>query len=338
MKQANEIDYANIGFGYIQTPYNLRCTFKNGAWGPIEVHTEESVNLHMSAVVLHYGQAAFEGLKAFRGADGKVRIFRPEQNGERMQRSADYLQMAVPPMELFLDMVRRSVELNIEYVPPLESGGSLYIRPVLFGSSAQLGVNPADEYTLIVFTSPVGSYFKGGMRGIKTIIDRDHDRAAPLGTGHIKAGGNYAASLKSAMQGHHKGYDSVLYLDPAEHKFLDECGAANFFGIKDNTYCTPASHSILPSITNLSIQQLCRDLGMKVERRAIPLEELSSFTEVGACGTAAVITPIQSVLDPLSDTELHFKCIGKCSQQLYDLYRGIQLGTQEDTHGWNTVL
>lgn len=338
MKQPNEIDFKAIGFGYLQTPYNVRCYYRNGKWGQIEVSSEETINIHIAATCLHYGQEAFEGLKAFRGQDGKIRLFRVEANAARMQSSAAYLKMAEPTTELFSQMVEMVIKLNLDYIPPFESGGSLYIRPVLIGTGAQVGVKPASEYLLAIFVTPVGSYFKSGMCGINAIVDRDHDRAAPRGTGHIKAGGNYGASLKSTVEAHDKGYDSVLYLDPKEHKYIDECGAANFFGIVGNKYVTPASHSILPSITNMSLQQLARDLGMEVEAREVDFSELSSFSEVGACGTAAVITPIASIFDPETDRRYEYKWVGPKTQQLYDLYRGIQLGTQPDKHNWIKII
>lgn len=338
MKKANEIDYKSIGFGYIQTPYNVRCYYRDGAWGEIEISSEQTLNIHIAATCLHYGQEAFEGLKAFRGADGKVRLFRAQANAQRMQSSANYLKMAVPPIELFTQMCEIVIKMNADYIPPFESGGSLYIRPVLLGTGGQVGVKPANEYLLAIFVTPVGSYFKSGMTGINVMVDRDHDRAAPRGTGHIKAGGNYGASLTSSEQGHDKGFDSVLYLDPKEHKFIDECGAANFFGIKGNKYITPASHSVLPSITNMSLRELAVDMGMEVEQREVEYSELPTFTEVGACGTAAVITPIASIFDPLSGTTLDYKWVGEKTQMLYDAYRAIQLGTAPDTHNWNHII
>lgn len=333
-----EFDWCSLGFGYHKSSYNLRCYYRNGEWGEIEVSSDENINIHMAATCLHYGQEAFEGLKAFRCEDGKIRAFRVDENGKRLQRSASYLCMAEPPLDLFCRMVEQVVRLNEAYIPPFESGGSLYIRPVLLGTGAQVGVKPANEYLLCIFVTPVGSYFAGGMKGLRTIIDRDHDRAAPYGTGHVKAGGNYAASLLSSIEAHQKGYDSVLYLDPKDHKFVDECGAANFFGIKDNRYITPASHSVLPSITNMTLQQVALDLGMSVEKREIPLEEISSFVEAGACGTAAVITPIESIFDPVTQHTYSYKWVGEWTKKLYDRYRGIQLGTAEDIHGWVTVI
>lgn len=350
MKRPEDIDWKNLKFAYTQTPVNLRCYFRDGQWGPIEEHTEETVNVHMAATAFHYGQTAFEGLKARRCKDGKVRIFRMDENAKRMQATADYLRMAVPTMELFCEMVQKSVELNKEYIPAYDTGGSLYIRPVIFGSGPQLGVRPADETLLIVFVSPVGPYYPGGIKGITAIVDRTHDRAAPFGTGHVKAGGNYGASLMSSYEGHKAGFDSVLYLDPQYHKYIDECGAANFYAIRKDeatgktSYITPASHSILPSITNMSLKTLAPDLGLTVEARQVDFSELGTFDEAGCCGTAAVITPLASVYDPEDRKTYTFKStgnsgeIGPWSKKLYDELVGIQYGDIEDRYGWNVVL
>ncbi|WP_300829488.1 branched-chain amino acid aminotransferase [uncultured Rikenella sp.] len=342
-----EIDWNNLKFGYTRTPVNVRCYCRDGQWGEIEEHAEETVTMHMAATALHYGQTAFEGLKAFRCPDGKVRVFRMDENARRMQSSAEYLRMGVPSVELFCEMVTRVVTLNKEYIPPYESGGSLYIRPVIVGSGPQLGVKPAGETLLLMFVSPVGPYYSGGMKGISAIVDRTHDRAAPFGTGHTKAGGNYGASLTSALEGHEKGYDSVLYLDPAQHRYIDECGAANFFGIRVDAaeeggrahYITPASHSILPSITNKSLRQIAADFGMEVEARQVELDELNTFSEAGCCGTAAVITPVSTIFDPADGKTYRFgEGVGTWSKKLYDELVAIQHGEVEDRHGWNTVL
>lgn len=339
MKRPEEIDFKNLPFGYVQTPWNLRCVCRSGKWGAIEVSSDENVTIHMASSGLHYSQQAFEGLKAFRGLDGVVRVFRMDENAKRLQRSADVLRMAVPPLELFEDMVKKVVKLNIDYVPPVDADGSLYIRPVLFGIGPRVGVSPSDDYMLLLFVTPVGAYYKGGMKGISAVVDRLHDRAAAHGTGHIKAGGNYGSSLMSGELAHDRGFQSVLYLDPTEHKYIDECGAANFFGIKDGKYITPASSSALPSITNMSLQQLARDMGLTVEKRPINfVDEIGTFDEAGACGTAAVITPIASITDPDNEKEYTFKTVGPVSQKLYDTYRGIQLGALPDTHNWNTVI
>lgn len=335
------IDWKNLGFGYIKTDTNARCYWKQGQWGPIEYTDDQYIPMHMAATCLHYGQEAFEGLKAFRGSDGRIRIFRLEENARRMQSSGNYLLMAAPTTELFRQAVIGVVKANERFIPPYGTGASLYIRPLLVGSGPQVGVKPADEFLFLVFVTPVGPYYKEGFRPIKAIVDRDHDRAAPLGTGHIKAGGNYGASLISGQWGHEQGYSSVIYLDAAHKRYIDECGAMNFFGIRDNTYITPESHSVLPSITNMSLCRLAEDLGMKVERRSIPLEEAATFEEAGGCGTAAVISPLSSIYDPLGNVTYTFgdgTAPGKWSTLLYEKLRGIQLGDEPDPYGWNTVL
>ena len=330
-----DLDWKNLSFGYLKTDYNIRSYFRNGAWTTPEMTSDETVNLHMAATGLHYGQEAFEGLKAFRGVDGQVRIFRADENGKRLASSAEYLRMAVPPLELFIDMVKQVVKANERFIPPYGTGASLYIRPVLFGSGPQVGVKPADEYLLIIFVTPVGPYYKEGFNPIRVIIDRDHDRAAPLGTGHIKAGGNYGASLISSEEAHDKGYPSVLYLDAKEKKHIDECGAANFFGIRDGRYITPKSHSVLPSITNMSLMTLAADLGLKVESRPVEAEELSTFSEAGACGTAAVISPIGSIYDPETNHTYTYNNgePGEWSKKLYHKLRAIQYARMEPGSG-----
>lgn len=335
-----ELDWKNLGFGYMKTDYNIRSYYRDGAWTTPVMTSDETVNLHMAATGLHYGQEAFEGLKAFRGADGKVRIFRPEENAKRLRSSAAYLRMAEPPVELFIEMVREVVKANERFIPPYGTGASLYIRPVLFGSGPQVGVKPADEYLLIIFVTPVGPYYKEGFNPIKVIIDCDHDRAAPLGTGHIKAGGNYGASLVSSEEAHRKGYPSVLYLDAREKKYIDESGAANFFAIRGGKYITPSSHSVLPSITNMSLMALAEELGLQVEARPVEAAELGTFEEAGACGTAAVISPIGSVFDPESNHTYVYNNgeTGPWCQKLYTKLRAIQHGEEPDTYGWNLML
>lgn len=335
------IDWNNIGFGYIKTDYNVRCSFKDGEWGEIRSTQDEFINLHMAATCLHYGQEAFEGLKAFRGKDGKIRIFRLDENAKRLQNSCKGIMMAPLPVEKFKEAVIKAVKLNEGFVPPYESGASLYIRPLLIGTSAQVGVKPASEYEFIVFVTPVGPYFKGGFQTTPFVLMRQYDRAAPLGTGTFKVGGNYAASLVAGTHAHEMGYSAVFYLDPKEKKYIDECGAANFFAIKDNTYITPKSESILPSITNKSLITLAEELGMKVERRQVHIDELETFEEAGACGTAAVISPIQRIDD--YDTKKSYVFSpdgkpGKWCEKLYNKLRAIQYGDEPDTHGWVTIV
>ena len=340
MKETN-IDWANLSFSYMPTDYNVRCTFKDGKWGEIEVSDSEYVPLHIAASCLHYGQESFEGLKAFRGKDGKVRVFRMDENAKRFIRSAEGIAMQPMPVEIFCEMVRKVVKLNERFVPPYGSGASLYIRPLQIGISARVGVKPASEYMVIMLVTPVGPYFKDGFKPTKVCLSREYDRVAPKGTGSIKVGGNYAASLVAGEKAHELGYSVMLYLDPKEKKYLDECGAANFFGIKDNTYITPASPSILPSITNMSLREIAKDLGLKVEQRHIALEELPSFEEASACGTAAVCSPIAEIDDIDTGDKYVFSTNGEAGPvvtALYDRLRGIQCGDCEDTHGWVEII
>lgn len=335
------INWSELSFGYMKTDYNVRCYYRDGKWSEPQLETSEELNLHMAATCLHYGQEAFEGLKAFKGKDGKVRIFRMRENALRLQASCQGIMMAELPVELFEEMVLTVVKKNMRFVPPYESGASLYIRPLLIGTSAQVGVKPSKEYTFIVFVMPVGPYFKEGFKPTPMVIMREYDRAAPLGTGTFKVGGNYAASLKSGEKAHAMGYSAVLYLDAKEKKYIDECGPANFFGIKNNTYITPKSTSILPSITNKSLMQLAEDMGMKVERRQIPEEELATFEEAGACGTAAVISPILRIDDLTENKTYEFSKDGRAgviSEKLYKKLRAIQYGDEPDVHGWVTVV
>jgi len=336
-----QIDWGNLGFGYMPTDFNVRCVFSQGAWGNIEVHDEVHIHLHMAATCLHYGQEVFEGLKAFRGIDGKVRIFRLDENARRMQDSCNGLLMEQLPIDKFREAVIKVVKINERFIPPYGSGASLYIRPFLFGISPQLGVKPASEYLFVVFVSPVGPYFKGGFATTPFVIMRQYDRSAPLGTGKFKVGGNYAASLVAGKHAHELGYSNIFYLDAKEKKYIDECGAANFFGIKNNTYVTPESNSILPSITNKSLITLAQEMGLKVEQRAVPVEELETFEEAGACGTAAVISPIERIDDYDTGKSYVFSKDGKpgtVCDKLYHKLLAIQYGEEPDVHGWVTVV
>ena len=336
-----DIDWSNIGFGYIPTDVNIRCTYANGAWGELRKCTDRQISLHMAATCLHYGQEAFEGLKAFMGKDGKIRIFRLDENAKRLQSSCRGIMMAEFPEEKFRDAVIMAVQENKRFVPPYESGASLYIRPLLIGTSPQVGVKPATEYEFILFVTPVGPYFKGGFQTTPFVIMREYDRAAPLGTGIYKVGGNYAASLVAGEHAHQLGYSNIFYLDAKEKKDIDECGAANFFAIKGNTYVTPKSTSILPSITNKSLMALAEEMGMTVERRHIPVEELAEFDEAGACGTAAVISPIVRIDDYDTKKTYVFSMDGKpgkVCEKLYNRLRAIQYGDVADPFGWVTVV
>ncbi len=336
-----ELDWSNLSFGYIPTDYNVRCRYSNGKWGEIEVSSSEIINMHMAATALHYGQEIFEGLKAFRGKDGKVRIFRLEENAKRIQSSATGIKMAPVPEDIFRKMVIEAVRLNARFIPPYGSGASLYIRPLEIGMSAQIGVHPASEYLFMVMVTPVGPYFKEGFRPTNICIMREFDRVAPKGTGRWKVGGNYAASLEAGERAHELGYSAVLYLDPKEKKYVDECGPANFFAIKDGVYITPASESILPSVTNKSLMTLAEDMGIKVEARHITVDELGEIDEAAACGTAAVASPIAEIHDLDNDTKYIVSPDGEpgpITTQLYNKLRAVQLGEEPDEHGWNTIV
>jgi len=336
-----EINWSDLSFGYMKTDYNVRCYYRNGQWTDPEISDSEYISIHIAATCLHYGQEAFEGLKAFKGKDGKIRIFRMRENALRLQSSCRGIMMQELPTALFEQAVVEAIKRNRSYIPPYESGASLYIRPLLLGTSAQVGVKQADEYMFLVFVTPVGPYFKEGFKTTPVVIFRQFDRAAPLGTGTYKIGGNYAASLVAGDKAHAMGYSSVLYLDAKEKKYIDECGPANFFGIKNNTYITPESTSILPSITNKSLMQLAEAMGMKVERRRVPLEELATFEEAGMCGTAAVISPIQRIDDVEENKSYIFSADGKpgaVSVKLYNELRAIQYGEKEDLYGWTTIV
>lgn len=335
------LDWKNLPFGYLKTDYNVRCYYRNGNWGELEISSSEYIQMHMASTALHYGQEAFEGLKAFMGKDGKIRIFRWKENAKRMVSSAKGIMLAEVPESLFKEAIFKAVRLNKHFIPPYGTGASLYIRPLLIGTGAEVGVKAAKEYMFMVFVCPVGPYFREGFKPVDIMICRDHDRAAPLGTGNIKVGGNYAASLVSLQEAHDLGYGTSLYLDAREKKYLDECGPANFFAIKNNTYITPESKSILPSITNMSLMELAKEMGMKVEKRHIAIEELATFEEVGACGTAAVITPIKKIFDPLTNKVYEYCCEGKpgpLSVKLYNQLIAIQYGDSPDAFGWTELV
>ena len=335
------IDYSKRSFSYYATNAIISAKCIDGVWTEPELSTNFELSLHCFAGVFHYAPSCFEGAKAFMGVDGKVRLFRPEENAARLQSTCRGILMPELPTETFVNAVKMVVKANERFIPPYGTGASLYIRPLLIGTSAQVGVHPSDEYMFVVFVTPVGPYFKGGFATNPYVITRDYDRSAPLGTGIYKVGGNYAASLKANKLAHDAGYSCEFYLDAKEKKYIDECGAANFFGIKNNTYITPKSTSILPSITNKSLMQLAEDMGMKVERRQIPEEELETFEEAGACGTAAVISPIERIDDPEKNKSYVFSKDGKpgpISTKLYNKLRGIQLGDEPDTHHWVTFV
>ena len=336
-----DLDWSNLSFGYRQTDYNVRCYYRDGKWGEIEVCSDEYLKLHMAATCLHYGQEAFEGLKAYRCPDGKVRVFRMDENAKRLQSTCRGILMPEVPTEMFEEMVKKVVRLNQEWIPTYESGATLYIRPYMFGSNPVIGVKPADEYQFRILTTPVGPYFKGGAKPI-TIRVTDFDRAAPHGTGHIKAGLNYAMSLHAIMDAHRQGYDENMYLDSATRTKVEETGGANFiFVTKDGTVVTPKSNSILPSITRRSLIYVAEHyLGLKVEEREVYLDEVKDFAECGLCGTAAVISPVGKIVD--HDKEIYFPSgmeeMGPTTKKLYETLTGIQMGRIEAPEGWIKVI
>lgn len=341
MKEPLNIDWATLPFGYLKTDYNVRTYFKDGKWSEIEVSESENINIHMAATSLHYGQEIFEGLKAFRGVDGKVRIFRLHENAQRMRESAIGLCMEPVPVELFEEMVLKVVKLNERFIPPYGTGASLYIRPFEIGMSASVGVRKSSEYLFMVLVTPVGPYFKTGFGLTNICIFREYDRVAPKGTGRWKVGGNYAAALAAGERAHDMGYSAVLFLDPKEKKYLDECGPANFFAIKDGVYITPESESILPSITNKSFMQLAKDMGIPVEQRHITVDELAEVQEAAACGTAAVASPIGEIDDIDTGHKYVIATDGKpgpVTTALYHKLRAIQYGEEPDVHGWCRIV
>ncbi len=330
------IDWKNLGFKYMDARCHIRYTWRDGAWDQGELVNEPWLKMHIAASCLHYGQAAFEGLKAFCCKDGKIRIFRPEANGQRLFKTAGRACMAPVSVEMFTDAVKRVVKANEDYVPPFGTGGSLYIRPLLIGSGPQIGVAPADEYTFLVMVMPVGPYYKGGLKPVRALILDDYDRAAPQGMGDVKVAGNYAASLYAHESAKRQGYPVELYLDAKTHTHVEEFATSNFIGIKANgTYVTPDSTSVLPSVTNNTLQQIAKDLGMTVEVRPIPYEELSKFSEIAACGTAVVVTPVCEITRGKQVITIgEPNGCGKVLQKLYDTVQGIQYGILPDTYGW----
>ncbi|MEI7900275.1 MAG: branched-chain amino acid aminotransferase [bacterium] len=331
-----DIDWTALGFKYMDTRCHIRYVWRDGAWDKGEQVVEPYLNTHIAATCLHYGQAAFEGLKAFRCKDGKIRTFRPQANAQRLFDTARRICMAPVPEAMFLEAVSRVIQANEDFVPPYGTGGSFYIRPLLIGSGAQIGVAPASEYTFIVLVVPVGPYYKGGLTPVKAMILDDYDRAAPLGVGNVKVAGNYAASLYAHEYAKRAGFPVELYLDAKEHKYVEEFATSNFIGItQDGRYVTPDSHSILPSVTNNTLKQIAADLGMKVEVRPVPFEELASFAEVGACGTAVVVTPVCEIVRGSTVIKIgSATTCGPVLQNLYETVQGIQYGELPDTHGW----
>ncbi|HRR29001.1 MAG TPA: branched-chain amino acid aminotransferase [Victivallales bacterium] len=328
------LDWKKLGFEYIKTRAHVRASWEDGKWGKLKIFKKDYISMSIAATCLHYGQACFEGLKAFSTKDGKVKIFRPDENLKRMNNTADFLHIPRIPEELFFEALLKVIRENLDYIPPYGTGGSLYIRPLLIGSGPTIGVAPSGRYEFIVLVIPVGKYYEDGLKGVKAIILDDFDRAAPKGTGHVKVAGNYAASLHPSIIAKKMGFPIVLYLDSKTHEYIDEFGTSNFVAIdKRGYYVTPDSRTILPSITNKSLSTLAEDLGIKVQRRPIHITELSDFVEVGACGTAVVITPIESITH--NEKIWTFpSSTNAVLKKLYDHLIGIQYGEKEDKFGW----
>lgn len=330
------IDWNNLGFEYMKTPFRYLAKWKDGAWGEGEITEDNVLHISESSPALHYGQQCFEGLKAYGRKDGGVNLFRVDENSKRLNRSATRLRMPLVPEDMFIDAVKAVVKANKDFVPPYGTGATLYIRPLLIGVGDTIGVKPAAEFIFTVFCMPVGPYFKGGLTPTNFIVS-DYDRAAPNGTGAAKVGGNYAASLLPGEEAHEKNFSDCIYLDPETHTKIEEVGSANFFGItKDNEFITPKSPSILPSITKYSLLHLAEHtLGLKAIEGDVYINDLDKFTEAGACGTAAVISPIGGIQTKYtfhvfySETE-----VGPVTKELYDELVGIQYGDRPAPEGW----
>ena len=332
----SQLDWKSLGFQFLPTNGHVQCDFVDGEWGPLEVKRDPYLSMHVAANCLHYGQAAFEGLKAFTTKSGDIVLFRPDKNAERLQLSADRILMEAPSTDLFIKACKLAVTANREFVPPYGTGASLYLRPLLIGTEPTVGIKPSSTYSFIVLVTPVGPYYKDGFHPVDALVMEEYDRAAPKGTGRAKMAGNYAASLKPGHEAKKKGYPIVLFSDPKEGRYVDEFGTSNFIGITPKgEFKTPLSSSILESITNLSLQVLAAEMGLKVSCEPILLSSLDQFKEVGACGTAAVITPIYSV--QYGEKKFTFGEKGIAGEMLTKLYKGlqaIQYGEVADTHHW----
>ncbi len=335
------IDWSSLGFGYVQTDYRYVSNFKDGKWDDGTLTTDNTVTLHESAGVLQYAQTCFEGMKAYRTIDNKVVCFRPDMNAKRMADTARYLEMPAFPEDKFIEVVEKVIKANIDFVPPYGSGASLYLRPYMFGSNAVIGVKPATEFQFRIFATPVGPYFKGGVKPI-TLRVPDFDRAAPCGTGHIKAGLNYAMSLHAIVDAHNQGYNENMYLDSKTRTKVEETGGANIiFVTKDNEVITPKSSTILPSITRRSLMYVAEHyLGLKAEEREIYMSEVKDFKECALCGTAAVLSPVGKIVDHGEEINLPsgMNDMGEITKKLYDTLTGIQMGRIEAPEGWIKVI
>lgn len=338
--QLADWEWSELSFDYYKTDYNIRYSYQpQRGWSEMQLSEDEFLPVPLAAACLHYGSSLFEGLKAFRGVDGKIRIFRLEDTVERLQSSARRLCLPVPTRMMIIEACTEVVRKNLRHLPPYGTGAAMYLRPVEIGTSTSFGVTPSANALFVVFCSPVGPYFKEGIRPIQVAVDREQDRVSANGMGDVKIGANYAASLLPYQHAHEKGFQSVLFLDPKEHKYLDECVAANFFAIRDGKYITPKSSTILPSITNKSLKQLALDMGYGVEERQIPVEELATFEECGCCGTGAIIAPISEIYDMQTEKSYFYgREVGPISLALYKRLQDIQYGLAEDIHGWNTIV
>ena len=341
METKMNIDWANLGFGYLKTDYRFVSNYKDGRWDDGELTTDATITLSESAGVLQYAQTCFEGLKAYRTADGHVVCFRPDLNAKRMADSCRRLEMPVYPEEKFVEAIEKVVKANLDYVPPYGTGATLYLRPYMFGSNNVIGVKPAEEYQFRIFATPVGPYFKGGAKPI-TVRISDFDRAAPHGTGHIKAGLNYAMSLHAIVDAHKQGFNENIYLDPATRTKIEETGGANIiFVTKDNKVITPKSNTILPSITRRSLMYVAEHyLGLHAEEREVRLDEVKDFKECALCGTAAVLSPVGKIVDHGKEILLPsgMNEMGEITRKLYDTLTGIQMGRIEAPDGWIKVI
>ena len=332
------IEWDKLGFEFMPTRSNVRASFKDGKWSELKLYNTYDITMSVAANCMHYGQAIFEGMKAFRMKDGRIGVFRPQMNAKRFNNSAERILMETLPEEMFLEAIKMVIKDNADYIPPYGTDGSLYIRPVMFGTSSQIGVSPSFEYEFVMMVMPAGPYYKGGIKPVDALIFDALDRAAPHGTGNIKCAGNYAASLYSSKMAKKAGCPVALFLDPATHEYIDEFGTSNFFGItKDGKYVTPESPSVLPSVTNDSLLTLAQDLGIEVERRKIHKSELADFAEVGACGTAVVITPVHHIYYK-DQVFTYGDTIGEISSKLYYGLKAIQYGEAEDKHNWMFIV
>jgi len=335
------MNWEELTFSYTKTNTIIISHYKDGEWAPLESRSDDNISISALSASLHYGIQAFEGLKAYRGQDGKIRLFRPYDNAKRLKRSADYLGIASPDEEMFVEACKRVVLENIEFIPPYQYRASMYIRPFIIGVGAQIDLTCPKEVLFIVAAMPIGSFAGYINKPVKALLAQDHDRAAPMGTGSYKLGGNYAAAMVAGVKAKKEGYSSVLYLDSAKREYIDEFSSSNFFAIKGNSYITPDSESVLPSITNNSLIQLAKDSGMSIERRRVRFNEIETFEEVGACGTAIVILPFSRVDDTINGKSYLIGDPDKTGSRCLSLYKrltGIQFGEESDVHNWCLII